>query len=102
MNIIDATKASQEKRMAMRRPHWDTDLWDGEKYYPKCFYPTNGYGSTLQTVDSYSAWLDHAEFSTNDLLAEDWELCELPFDLDVTLGLWDGIPFDNSEELMAS
>ncbi len=48
MNIIEATKTAQEKKMAMRRPHWDTDLWDGEKYYPKCFYPTNGYGSTLQ------------------------------------------------------
>lgn len=30
MNIIEATKTAQEKKMAMRRPHWDTDLWDGE------------------------------------------------------------------------
>ena len=25
MNIIEATKAATEKRMAMRRPHWGTD-----------------------------------------------------------------------------
>lgn len=40
MNIIEATKTAQEKKMAIRRPHWDTDLWDGEKYYPKCFHST--------------------------------------------------------------
>ena len=102
MNIIEATKTAQEKKMAIRRPHWDTDLWNGEKRYPKCFYPTNGYGATLQTADSYSAWLDHAEFGTNDLLAEDWELCELPFDLDYTASLFDGLQFDNSEELMTA
>ncbi len=25
MNIIEATKTAQEKKMAMRRPHWDTE-----------------------------------------------------------------------------
>ena len=40
MNIIEAAKTAQEKKMAIRRHHWDTDLWDGEKYYPKCFRST--------------------------------------------------------------
>lgn len=102
MNIVEATRAAREQHKAMRRPHWDTNLRDGEKYFPKCFFPTNGHGATLQTADSFYTWIDHAEFSAVDLLAEDWELCELPFDLDHTVALFGGMRFDNSEELMTA